>query len=695
MQDYKTTPARWPLGEPVGKYEGLQQTSGEAHYIGDMATMPGELWAAFAVAERVHCTIGRLDAAPALAEPGVRFFYAASDIPGVNSFTPLTEYTPLHEKLFLAVGDEVQFNGQPVGLVLADTFELANRAATLIQITYVATSRLAAVARTLFGRPPTDIRPTIHEVQLASSHTATLPTADSLPISGRFEIAGQYHYTLETQTAVCRPNADHSTSLDVRCSTQWADFTQIAIADLLALPHHQVQLTVPRLGGAYGAKISRATLVGCAAALGAHLSRRPVRFVMQLEANMRSIGKRFGLLADYSVAADRRSGRVLRCQCTYAQDAGCSLNEPVAETTLLTIPNVYDTRAGWTLAGRMVQTDAASNTFCRAPSTLEGVALVETIMEHIAASTGVQPLAVRLANMRADSPMRAMAAEFVAEVRFDGRRQECDRYNAAHRWRKRGLALVPLRWPLAYAGVMPAYVAVYHADGTVVVAHGGVECGQGVNTKVAQVVAGVLAVPLGAVRVRPLDTVLAANGFMTASSCTSEMACFAAKRSCEEILRRMAAVRPHMKAGYTWQELVAECHERQIDLRETYQFTEADLRPYDIYGISACEVEVDVLSGVFQLRRVDLWEDVGESISPLVDVGQVEGAFVMGIGYWCTEELVYDRADGRLLTDRTWTYKPPGALDIPVDFRVKFVRNGPDPGSGFLRSKGEGERARW
>lgn len=150
----------------------------------------------------------------------------------------------------------------------------------------------------------------------------------------------------------------------------------------------------------------------------------------------------------------------------------------------------------------------------------------------------------------------------------------------------------------------------------------------------------------------------------------------------------MRPVRDAQKPGYTWSELVATCYDKQIDLRATVQFKDTDLAAYSIYGVTAAEVEVDILTGVFQLRRVDLWEDVGESMSPLVDVGQVEGAFIMGLGYWCTEELVYDRMDGRLLTDRTWNYKPPGALDIPVDFRIKFLRRSPNPNAGVLRSKG-------
>lgn len=143
-----------------------------------------------------------------------------------------------------------------------------------------------------------------------------------------------------------------------------------------------------------------------------------------------------------------------------------------------------------------------------------------------------------------------------------------------------------------------------------------------------------------------------------------------------------------MPAGYTWPQLIAECYNKNIDLRATCQFKDSDVAMYNIYGLAAAEMQLDVLTGVSQIERVDIWEDVGESMSPKIDVGQVEGAFVMGIGYYLTEQLVYDRKTGELLTDRTWNYKPPGALDIPIDFRITFIQNSPNPNVGVLRSKG-------
>lgn len=163
----------------------------------------------------------------------------------------------------------------------------------------------------------------------------------------------------------------------------------------------------------------------------------------------------------------------------------------------------------------------------------------------------------------------------------------------------------------------------------------------------------------------------------------------AIEKACEELLERIRPIRATMPAGYTWSQLIAKCHGSNIELRATHQCQAADIPTYNIYGMAAAEMQLDVLTGVSQIERVDIWLDAGESISPMVDVGQVEGAFVMGIGYYLTEQLVYDRRTGELLTDRTTNYTPPGALDIPIDFRVTFVEKSPNPDAGVLRSKGE------
>lgn len=268
---------------------------------------------------------------------------------------------------------------------------------------------------------------------------------------------------------------------------------------------------------------------------------------------------------------------------------------------------------------------------------------------------------------------------------YEERQRSVIAYNKANRWHKRGIAVVPMDYGQEYFDTLTVLVAVCHSDGTVSVTHGGIECGQGINTKAAQVAAHALGRPFATVRVKRMDNVLGANGGCTGGSMTSEAVCHAIKGACEQLLERLAGYR----AAYPeWRALVAKAYEDQIDLTSKFVFRSKDMKPYRTYGLTCAEMELDVLTGNVLVRRVDILEDTGESISPLVDVGQVEGAFVMGMGYWLTEALVHDPLTGELLTNRTWTYKPPGAKDIPVDFRVKFLRNSRNE-FGVLRSKGE------
>lgn len=232
-------------------------------------------------------------------------------------------------------------------------------------------------------------------------------------------------------------------------------------------------------------------------------------------------------------------------------------------------------------------------------------------------------------------------------------------------------------------------ISVFHADGTVLISHGGVEMGQGLNTKVAQVAARTLGLPIDSIRFRPNDTMLAANATVSGGSSTSDGIGMAVLGACEMILERIKPVRdelPHL----SWRDLIEECHSRNIDLTALYVFKIGESTPYPVHALSCSEVEIDVLTGNVQLTRVDILEDVGRSQSPLMDIGQIEGAFVMGIGYFFSEELRFDKTSGALLTNRTWNYTPPGPQDIPIDFRVTFLENSVNE-DFVLKSKATGE----
>ncbi|XP_055623208.1 xanthine dehydrogenase-like [Toxorhynchites rutilus septentrionalis] len=683
-QSYDTYPNKWPLTQYVPKIEGLAQSSGEAEYIGDIPERPNELHAAFVLATEIQSRISKIDATEALKLPGVVAFYSAKNIPGINNFMPLEMGAPEVDEIFCS--GVVAFHGQPVGVVVAKTFELANRAAALVEISYekiVNHPVYVTVEDVIEGRAYNRVFN-----QHFDRHGAKFLSASEGPIkiNGQLDLKGQYHYTMETQTCFCIPVED---GLDIYSSTQFIDNVMIAVSQALNVPENSLNISVRRLGGAYGAKISRASQIACACALAAQLTQCPVRMVLKMETNMSAVGKRGGSHSEYEVDVDS-SGKINRLNHTYTQDSGVTLNEGFAFLTVELFKNCYRTDR-WNLVGNIARTDVPSNTWCRAPGSSEGMAMIENIMEHIAHVVEKDPLEVRMLNISKENKMYNLLPRFRADVDFDDRKQAIDMFNLQNRWHKRGIAIIPMEYDMEYSQTLNALVSIYHLDGSVAITHGAIEMGQGVNTKVVQVAAHILGIPLNKIAVKPSTGLTSPNCGPSVHSRASETAAFAVKKSCEILMERL---RPIQQANpqAPWEQIVAQAFVANVDLSATYHYQPSDLQAYVIWGLACAEIEVDILTGNIQIPRVDILEDVGESMSPGIDVGQVEGAFIMGLGYYLTEALVYEPSNGALLTTRSWNYKVPGNKDIPIDFRVEFLRKSSNP-FGVLRSKAVGEPA--
>ncbi|XP_049766804.1 uncharacterized protein LOC126100259 [Schistocerca cancellata] len=682
-QDYDTHKELWPLGKPVPKIEALVQCSGEAKYVNDVLTIPGELYCAFAVTEIANGHIRSIDATDALAVPGVVAFYDAKDIPGKNNFFPRMIFSFEDEELFCS--GNVKYNGQPVGVVVAQSHDTAVKAAKLVKIDYDVVNKPVIHLREVIKSGDKsrmdvagEMKPTETGRKEKTKHV----------IKGSFDVGSQYHYTMETQCAVCIPSED---GLDVYPATQWMDLTHIAISEALKIPENSINMQVRRLGGGYGAKISRNTLVSTACALAAYLQNKPVRFIMTLEANMESIGKRLDCAMDYEVGVDD-DGVITYLEAKMYHNCGAHRNDSSAGVALESFKNCYD-NSTWNVTAYNVITDVAPNTWCRAPGTTEGTAFIENIMEHIAKNLEKDPIDLKMKNLvKGDTLMADMVSYWKTETNYLDRLAAVKKFNMENRWRKRGIAVVPMSYGFEYFGNFYAHVSIYARDGTVSVAHGGIECGQGVNTKVAQVCAHALGIPLEFVSVKPSNVLTAPNNIVTGGSVASESCAYATMRACEELMQRLAPVKAKLE-NPTWKDLIAAAYSANVDLCCSFMMYAgiADtIAPYKVYGVTVAEAEIDVLTGQHQLLRVDVLEDAGESLSPEVDIGQVEGAFVMGLGYWLEEFMVYDDSTGKALTNRTWNYKPPGVKDIPIDFRIQLRKNAPNP-VGVLRSKATGE----
>ena len=310
-------------------------------------------------------------------------------------------------------------------------------------------------------------------------------------------------------------------------------------------------------------------------------------------------------------------------------------------------------------------------------------------MEHIARIVKRDPVDVRMENLEENSDFEKLMPEFITSVQYRERKTAIDVFNAENRWVKRGIAVTPMKYFLQYFGSMHGTVSIFHGDGTVAISTGGIEMGQGLNTKMVQVASHYLGIPMEKFSIKASNSLSNANDVGTVASITSEVSCYIVINACKELLQRLKPIRDK-NPDASWENLVEIAYKQNIDLSATSFFKLDDLQSYFAYGLSCAEVEVDFLTGNLLLKRVDILEDTGESLSPGIDVGQIEGAFVMGLGIWLSENLIYDPKTGELLTDRTWNYKPPGAKDIPVDFRIKLIQKKPNP-FGVLRSKGVGE----
>ncbi|XP_046968166.1 xanthine dehydrogenase 1-like [Vanessa cardui] len=679
-QIFTTNPTIWPLNKPFPKLDALIQCAGESQYTEDVPSLPGEVYAVFVLSTVARGRIDSIDPSKALREQGVIAFYSVADIPGQNTFTPpVTMLYPKNEELLC--DGEVKFFNQPIGIIVAETHKLAEKAATMVEVKY---SNLKA--------PEIDIHESITDpakVTLAGSFEATKVGTDVFKIiKGENTIYGQYNFTMETLVCVTLPTEE---GLLVYAASQFIDTVQRTVSRLLNLEQNRVDVFVRRIGGGYGYKISRATQICGACSLVAFKLNRPCRFIQPLTHNMRATGKRTPCTSYFEMGVDNK-GEIQYINHDLYDDNGYITNEPLVTLGMELYSNAYKSEA-WNHKSYNTVTDTPSNSWVRSPGSLEHVAMAENIMERIAYELNLDPLEVRLTNLDLEkhSSLQEMLDTLKSNSQYDERKVAVDKFNSENRWKKRGLNFSFLRWSPETSVSLDVTLTVFHDDGTVAITHGGVEMGQGINTKAIQICAYFLKIPVEKIQIKPNDTNVTPNSYPSAGSVTSQNVGIGVQRCCEQLLARLEPVREQLN-NPTWELLVRTAFEMNIDLQEHAFVSIKDSQMYDIYGITLAEVEIDVLTGEWEIIRVDLIEDVGRSVNPELDVGQVEGAFIFGVGYWTTERLVYNRSNGELLTNRTWDYWVPQARDIPQDFRIYF-RKGSFSNDIILGSKATGEPA--
>ncbi|XP_055348686.1 uncharacterized protein LOC129595643 [Paramacrobiotus metropolitanus] len=697
-QSYPTKKENWPLTQPIPKIESMVQCTGEAKFIADIERND-LLHAAFVLTTQANATVYRIDTAPALALPGVVRVFTAPDIPGVNNIFPQNDPsypTPPEELLVIR---QSLYAGQPVAIVVAVTRDIAEAGAKLVVIEY-----------SNVRNPILTVQDAIRENSFyESAPTITVGDADaaiaSAPrkISGELTLGHQAHYHMETMVAVAYPTEN---GVDLDAGTQWIDYVQDGVALVTGVPKNRINVSVRRNGGGFGAKIHRNNHSACACAMAAWILKKPVKMHMTLWDNSRLVGKRYAYYAKYNVGFDD-NGKLLGVSCDVYCNTGAYLGSPAITFLYMFAENVYKSD-NWKFNLFQCKTNIPSNVFMRAPGSFEAIHFAETILEHVAFAVKKPAIEVKQANFLKDGDPLIIGApltnctiapitlQLLESADYKTRVTAVEQFNKANRWRKRGLGISPTKYTCAWdLGYFNCLVSVYHTGGYVAVTHGGIELGQGINTKVAQVVAYELGIDMKYIDIQPTQGITNPNAVCTGNSITSELACLAAIDCCNQIKANMKKTKDSMPPDSKWEDLVEKAFRSGVNLcaQAWAAPKSADVVPlvqYNTYGTMCTEVEVDVLTGEYQINRVDLLYDCGESMSPLVDVGQVEGAVIMGLGYLTSEEVLFDPKTGENLTYGTWKYKPPTTKDIPIDFRVAILQNAPNP-SGVLRSKVVGE----
>ncbi len=695
---------------------------GESRFVDDLPEPRDLLHAAVCPSPVAHGRLRALDIGAARRMPGVAAVFTAADIPGENQIGTILPDEPL-----LADG-AVHCVGQPLALVVAESAAAARAAAGAIRAEIeprpaIFDPREAAARGELIAPPRTfelgDVSKAWNECDLI--------------VEGRADSGGQEHVYLETQAALACPT--EAGGIRLSSATQAPTAVQRVIARGLGLAMHAVEVDVPRLGGGFGGKEDQANLWAALAALAAFRLKRPVKLVLRRAEDLRYTGKRHPYSSDFKLGL-RRDGTLLAYEVRYYQNAGCTadLSTAILERTLFHATNAYfipNVRA----TAFSCRTNLPSNTAFRGFGGPQALFVLEGAIARAARRLGVAPRAVQEKNLLRDgdefpygqiarnSQARASWAAADRAFDFDAWAARVETFNAAHRWEKKGFACMPICFGISFTTTFlnqASALAHVYTDGSVGLSAAAVEMGQGVNSKLRSVAARVFGIPADRVRVESTNTTRAANTSPTAASSGADLNGHAVRLACEDIRTRLLAVaadrlggpagdlslrdervwRGGEDTGLSWNALVAQTYARRISLSAQAHYATPGLAfdrarekgtpfAYHVFGTAGVEVTLDVIRGTYVVDAVRLVHDAGRSLDPRVDLGQIEGGLLQGLGWMTMEELRYG-GDGRLLTDTLTTYKVPDYYFAPRDLDARFLEGSVNP-PGPFNSKGIGE----
>ena len=700
-----------------------KHVTGTAEYTDDIVEPVGTLHACLGLSTVAHGHIEAMDLSAVEAAPGVRLVMTAADIPGVNDISP----NGLNDDPIFAT-ETVEFWGQPLFAVVADTRDLARRAARLAKVRYRKLPHALDIDSARAAGYPYVTTP----LTLKRGEVDTALAGAPRRLAGRMVVGGQDHFYLEGQIALAVPGEDAEVTVHV--STQHPSEVQHMVSHALGVPAHAVTVSVRRMGGGFGGKETQMNLFACVAAIAAKRLKRAVKLRPDRDDDMVATGKRHDFVVDYEVGFDD-TGRIQAVRGDYAARCGFSadLSGPVTDRALFHADNAYF-YPHVRLNSHPLKTNTVSNTAFRGFGGPQGIIAAERIVEEIAYATGQDTLAVRRRNLYEngqstpyhqtieDQILPRLIDELEASSDYQARRQAILDDNARGGVIRRGIALVPVKFGISFTATWfnqaGALVHVY-SDGSIHLNHGGCEMGQGLHTKVAQVVADAFQVDIDRILITRTQTDKVPNTSATAASSGTDLNGMAAEDACRQIIDRLRAFAVEAydvtadEFALTPAGVVLGARLMRFDafIRAAYmariQLSAAGFyktpkihwnrqtgqgRPfyYFSYGAAVADVSVDSLTGEYVIERADILHDVGKSLNPALDKGQVEGAFVQGTG-WLTSEELWWNAEGELRTHAPSTYKIPLASDRPKVFNVALADWSVNRERSIKRSKAVGE----
>uniref|UniRef100_A0AAR2LBM3 FAD-binding PCMH-type domain-containing protein n=1 Tax=Pygocentrus nattereri TaxID=42514 RepID=A0AAR2LBM3_PYGNA len=673
-----------PVGRAVQHQAALSHATGEAVYCDDFPRTQGELFLSVVTSARAHARITHIDVSRALSMPGVVDVFTADDIPGKK----FRSFTGIDEEI-LAQG-EVTCVGQMVCAVVADTKPHAKLASAAVKVHYedlpdrIFTVEVAVEKRSFF-LPQREIQ--------RGDVTKAFQEADH--VYEEIRLGGQEHFYMETQSMLVIPLGEEK-EMKVYASTQHPTMVQEAVAETLGIPSSRVSCHVKRIGGAFGGKVTKTSILASITALAAWRSERPVRCVLDRGEDMLITGARHPVLGKYKVGF-MSDGRITAADVRYYANAGHTPDESVLKI-LLHMDNAYNI-LNLCSQSAACKTNLPSNTAFRGFGVPQTLMVIENMVNDVAMVLGRPAEEIREKNMYKETSLTHYKMEFDPEnllrcweeckerSELDRRRLDVARFNQQNRWKKRGIAVIPIKYGIGFAeGFLNQAAALVHIykDGSVLVSHGGTEMGQGIHTKVQQVASRELDVPLSMIHISETSTSSVPNTCPSAASFGTDANGMAVKDACQTLYKRLEPIRKQDPNG-TWQSWVQLGHDLYMD------WVKQEGRPYAYFTYAACcsEVELDCLTGEYRTVRTDLVADIGQSINPSIDIGQIEGAFMQGLGLYTMEELKFSPS-GVLYTRGPGQYKIPAVCDVPLQFNVYLLSGSHNP-HAIYSSKGIGE----